>query len=81
MEAGGSGSGVDLQGMVSQAQQQMEESFQMQVQMQNMSSQHNAKSTIAKMTFDTEQAAISRLSGVGEAVTRLTDQQTQQIAS
>ena len=81
MEASGTGSGVDLQGMVGQAQSQFEDSFQMQLQMQNMSSQHNAKSTIAKMTFDTEQSAISRLSGVGEAVTRLTDQQTQQIAS
>lgn len=75
------GGGVDLQGMVGQAQSQMNESLGMQLQMQEMSSNHNSQSTVAKMQFDTEQSAISRLSGVGEAVTRLTDQQTQQIAS
>jgi hypothetical protein len=75
------GSGADLQGMMSQAQTQMQESLQMQIGMQAMASEHNSKSTIAKMTFDTEQAAISRMSAVGEAVSRLTDQQSQQIAN
>lgn len=76
----GNGSNVDLKAMMGQSQQKMQESLAMQIEMQNMSSEMNSKSTVAKMSFDTEQAAIARLSAVGEAVSKLTDQQSAQIA-
>lgn len=76
----GNGSNVDLKAMMGQSQQKMQESLAIQIEMQNMSSEMNSKSTVAKMSFDTEQAAIARLSAVGEAVSKLTDQQSAQIA-
>jgi hypothetical protein len=80
METSASSLGVDLKSMVGQVKTQMDESFGMQLEMQKMASDHNAKSTMAKMTFDTEQAAMARISAVGEAVSRLTDQQSQQLS-
>ncbi|MFK8067915.1 MAG: hypothetical protein AB8D52_06700 [Gammaproteobacteria bacterium] len=74
------GSGGDLNGMLAQAQAQMQQSLAAQTQMQQQSQEFNMKSTISKMQFDTMQSAIERLASVGQSVSRLTDQQSQQLA-
>lgn len=62
-------------------QAQVKDLLDKQMAIQTISQTYNSASTNEKIRFDTMKAGIERLGGIGEALAKLTDQQTQQISS
>ena len=70
----------DLTGAINQAGAQMQQMLAAQTAMQEQSLQYSQQSSMEKMKFDFQKASIERMSDLGEAVSRLTERQSQQIA-
>lgn len=71
---------TDLSGALSAAQNNFTEMLTLQTQMQQAAVQFQSQSTIQKLEFDAVNSGISRISSIGEAMSNLTNQQSQQIA-
>ena len=59
-----------------QAQTRLDQSFQFQTQIQQMTNDHSQRMTTEKMLFETEQSDVKRQDSVINAITTLTDQQS-----
>ncbi len=65
---------------LSSAQSNFDQMLSVQTQMQQTAMQYEQQSTIKKMEFDAVNSGITRISSIGEAISNLTNQQSQQIA-
>ncbi len=72
--------GSDISSVLNSAIGQFDQMFAVQTQMQEAAQQYEMKSTAKKMEFDAIKSGIERISSVGEAISQLTQQQSQQIA-
>ncbi len=71
---------MEISALVTQASDQMQKMLEAQLAMQQAAQEYSSQSTMSKLEFDTVKSGIERLSSVGEAISRLTDQQSQQIS-
>ena len=71
---------ASISGLINSQQGSFTEMLGAQQTMQQNASMYSMQSTAQKTEFDAIQSGISRLSSVGEAMTNLTNQQSQQIA-
>lgn len=70
----------DLSNPIAQAATQWKELLASQTQIQAQALEYQQQSTIEKIKFDMQKAGIERMSDVGEAISRMTERQSQQIA-
>ncbi|HFD87723.1 MAG TPA: hypothetical protein ENJ35_08620 [Gammaproteobacteria bacterium] len=70
----------DLKNPIAAAATQMKDLLAAQTAMQTQGLEYTQKSALEKMKFDFQKAGIERMSDVGEAISRMTERQSQQIA-
>ncbi len=70
----------DITNSIAAAGTQMQDLLAAQTAMQTQSLEYSQQSTLEKMKFDFQKAGIERLADVGEAISKMTERQSQQIA-
>ncbi len=70
----------DLSNPIAEAATQWKDLLASQTAIQAQALEYQQKSTIEKIKFDMQKAGIERMADVGEAISRMTERQSQQIA-
>lgn len=71
---------MDASELLTSQQANFEEMLEIQTQSQQAAQEYEMSSTLGKNEFDAVKSGIERLASVGEAMSQLTDRQSQQIA-